>query len=71
MTQAVMGIQPGWRVHDRTGVDLGAVTRLDERSPWITRGRLLRREVGIPKALIREADDGYVELAVSMGELTH
>ncbi|MFN8520039.1 MAG: hypothetical protein U0667_11765 [Chloroflexota bacterium] len=69
MTHAVMGIQPGWRVHDREGVDLGAVTRLDDRSVWITRGRILRHEVEIPKALVLEAEEGHVELAVSMAEL--
>lgn len=69
MTQAVMGIQPGWKVHDREGVDLGAVTRLDDRSLWVKRGRIIRREVEIPKSLVREAEEGYVELAVSMAEL--
>ncbi len=49
MTHAVTGIQPGWRVHDREGVDLGAVTRLDDRSVWITRGRIFRHEVEIPR----------------------
>jgi len=69
MTQAVMGIQPGWTVHDREGVDLGAVTRLDDRSLWVKRGRIIRREVEIPKSLVREAEEGHVELAVSMAEL--
>jgi hypothetical protein len=69
MTQAVMGIQAGWKVHDREGVDLGAVTRLDERSLWVTRGRILRHEVEIPRSLVQEADEGHVELAVSMAEL--
>ena len=69
MTQAVMGIQPGWKVHDREGADLGAVTRLDDRSLWVKRGRIIRREVEIPKSLVREAEEGHVELAVSMAEL--
>jgi hypothetical protein len=69
MTQAVMGIQPGWKVHDRDGVDLGAVTRLDDRSVWITRGRIFRHEVEIPKSLVTEAEEGHVELAVSRKEI--
>jgi hypothetical protein len=69
MTQAVMGIQPGWKVHDSDGVELGAVTRLDERSIWIKRGRILRHEVEIPRSMVQEADDGHVELAVAKGEI--
>lgn len=69
MTHAVTGIQPGWRVHDREGVDLGAVTRLDDRSVWIMRGRFLRHEVEIPKSLVTEAAEGHVDLAVSREEI--
>jgi hypothetical protein len=69
MTHAVVGIQPGWRVHDREGVDLGAVTRLDDRSVWIKRGRILRHEVEIPKSLVSEAEEGYVGLTVSAKEI--
>ena len=69
MTHAVMGIQPGWRVHDRDGVDLGAVTRLDDRSVWIKRGRIFRHEVEIPKSLVAEAEEGHVELAASEKEI--
>lgn len=69
MAHAVMGIQPGWRVHDREGVDLGAVTRLDDRSLWVKRGRIIHREVAIPRSLVHEAEEGHVELAVSMAEL--
>ncbi len=69
MTQAVMGIQPGWRVHDREGVDLGAVTRLDDRSVWIRRGRIFHHEVEIPRSLVTEAEEGHVELAVSQKEI--
>ena len=69
MTHAVTGIQPGWRVHDRDGVDLGAVTRLDEGSVWITRGRIFRHEVEIPKSLVTEAEEGHVQLSVSEKEI--
>jgi hypothetical protein len=69
MTQAVMGIQTGWRVHDRSGEDLGAVTRLDDRSLWIRRGRIFHHEVAIPRSLVREAEDGHVELEISLDEL--
>ena len=69
MTHAVMGIQPGWRVLDRHGVDLGAVTRLDDRSLWITRGRIFHHEVEIPRSLVAEAEEGRVELAISEKEL--
>jgi hypothetical protein len=69
MTHAVTGIQPGWRVHDREGVDLGAVTRLDDRSLWITRGRILRHEVEIPRSMVTEAEEGHVQLAVSEKEI--
>jgi hypothetical protein len=69
MTHAVTGIQPGWKVHDRDGVELGAVTRLDDRSVWITRGRVFHHEVEIPKSLITEAEEGHVELAVSQKEI--
>jgi hypothetical protein len=71
MTHAVTGIQTGWKVHDREGVELGTVTRLDERSLWVKRGRILQHEVEIPKALVSEAEDGHVELAVSMDEIAH
>ena len=69
MAQAVTGIQPGWTVHDRDGVELGAVTRLDDRSVWIKRGRFFKHEVEIPKSLVREAEEGHVELAVSQKEI--
>jgi hypothetical protein len=69
MTHAVTGIQPGWRVHDREGVDLGAVTRIDDRSLWITRGRILRHEVEIPRSMVTEAEEGHVQLAVSEKEI--
>lgn len=70
MTHAAVGIQPGWKVHDREGVELGAVTRLDERSLWITRGRILRREMEIPRSLVQEAEEGFVDLSVSKEELS-
>jgi hypothetical protein len=69
MTHAVMGIQPGWTVHDRDGVELGAVTRLDDRSVWIKRGRIFRHEVEIPKSLVSEAEEGHVQLTVSQKEI--
>lgn len=70
MTHAAVGVQPGWMVHDREGVELGAVTRVDERSLWITRGRILRREMEIPKSLVQEAEEGHVDLSVSKDELS-
>jgi hypothetical protein len=70
MTQAVFEIQPGWKVHDRDGVELGAVTRLDQGSMWVRRGRLLHHEVEIPRSLVREAEEGHVELFISRDELS-
>ena len=69
MTQAVIGVQPGWKVHDREGIELGPVTRVDDYSLWIKRGRWIRREDRDPRSLVREAEEGHVELALSKDEL--
>ena len=69
MTQAVMGIQPGWMIHDREGVELGPVTRVDDHSLWFKRGRIFHHEVEVPRSLVREAEEGHVELALLRDEL--
>ena len=63
-------IQPGWRVLDATGEELGTVISVDRESISIQRRGLLGGVLRAPHSAVREVETGRVQLTVSKAELT-
>ena len=63
-------IQPGWRVIDATGEELGTVISVDRESISIQRRGLLGGVWHAPSESVREVETGRVELALRKDELT-
>ena len=62
-------IQPGWRVIDANGEELGTVISVDRESISIQRQSLLGGVSHAPIKAVREVETGRVELALPKEEL--
>lgn len=63
-------IQPGWRVIDANGEELGTVISVDRESISIQRRGLMGGVWHAPCASVREIETGRVDLSLGKGELT-
>ena len=70
MTPFADEIQPGWRVIDSTGEELGTVISVDRESISIQRRGLLGGVWHAPYSAVREIETGRIELSLSKDELT-
>lgn len=61
-------IQPGSRVLGSDGEELGSVVSVAPDAITVRRRGLLGGTVEIPRSLVRDTDEGRVELAVSAHE---
>jgi len=55
-------IQPGWRVVDANGDDIGTVVEADGPSITVKKSGLLGGEVHVPRDSITEVETGRVEI---------
>ena len=62
--------QPGWRVIDASGEELGTVISVDRVSISIQRRGLLGGVWHAPSGAVREIETGRVELSLNKDELT-
>ncbi|MFN8623776.1 MAG: DUF2171 domain-containing protein [Chloroflexota bacterium] len=74
LTRPVMGaaesaIQPGSMVRSSDGQELGTVVSVQPDAITVKRKRLLGGTLRIPRSLIKEADDGLVELQVPADQI--
>jgi len=65
----VLAIQPGSTVRASDGTDVGTVVSVQPDAITVKRKRLLGGTMRIPRSLIKEADEGLVELQVPAGQL--
>jgi hypothetical protein len=65
-TPRITDIQVGWRVFAGSE-EIGEVTQVDADALDVERGRLRHRQYRFPRNLIREANDGVVDLDVDPG----
>ena len=70
MTLLPEEIQPGWRVFDANGEELGTVISVDRETISIQRKGLMGGVWHAPRASVREMETGRIELSLSKGELT-
>lgn len=63
-------IQPGWRVIDASGEELGTVISVDPETISIQRLGLMGGVWRAPVGAVREIETGRVELALRKDELT-
>jgi hypothetical protein len=63
-------IQPGWRVNDANGEELGTVISVDSETISIQRLGLLGGVWRAPTSAVREIETGRVELSLRKDELT-
>ena len=63
-------IQPGWRVIDASGEELGTVISVDSEMISIQRLGLLGGVGHAPTSAVREIETGRVELSLRKDELT-
>jgi hypothetical protein len=68
-TVSLEGIQPGWRVVDRDGQEVGTVLGTVDGGIRVKKGGLLSGEVRVPAEAVDEVETGHVELAVRKNEL--
>jgi hypothetical protein len=62
-------IQPGWRVFDAKGEELGIVISVDRESISIQRRGLLGGVWHAPRSAVSEVQTGRVELSLQKDEL--
>jgi hypothetical protein len=62
-------IQPGWRVVDANGEELGTVISIDRESISIQRQSLLGSVWHAPVSAVREVETGRVELRLPKSQL--
>ena len=70
MTLFAEEIQPGWRVIDSTGEELGIVISVDHETISIQRLGLLGGVWHAPRDAVREVETGRVELSLRKDELS-
>jgi hypothetical protein len=63
-------IQPGWRVIDASGEELGTVISVDRETISIQRLGLMGGVWHAPVGAVREIETGRVELSMRKDELT-
>jgi hypothetical protein len=63
-------IQPGWRVIDANGEELGTVLSVDRETISIQRLGLMGGVWHAPVASVRDVETGRIELAMSKADLT-
>jgi hypothetical protein len=64
-----LSVQPGYRVFAADGQELGRVIEVDDATFTLKSGGLLGGKTTIPRRLIRESDEGRVELRVGKADL--
>jgi hypothetical protein len=70
MVASAQEVQPGWRVVDANGEELGTVISVDRESISIQRRGLLGGVWHAPFSSVREIEPGHVELSLRKDELT-
>lgn len=70
MTYSADEIQPGWRVIDASGEDLGTVISVDSETISIQRLGLMGGVWHAPTNAARDIETGRVELSLRKEELT-
>jgi hypothetical protein len=70
MTLLPEEIQPGWRVIDVNGEELGTVISVDSETISIQRLGLMGGVWHAPTAAVREIETGRIELSLRKDELT-
>jgi hypothetical protein len=63
-------VQPGWEVWTSDGELLGKVTQIDGPMLKVKKGGLVGGEVAVPRASIREVEEGRVEVELTKQEAT-
>ena len=62
-------IQPGWKVVDAHGDEIGTVVNAESGELIVKKGGLLGGEVHVPVGTIAEVETGRVEINRTKGEL--
>jgi hypothetical protein len=69
MSLDVETIQPGWRVVDANGDDIGTVLEADGTDLRVKKSGFLGGEIHVPTDAVAEVETGRVELNRAKGEL--
>ncbi len=62
-------IQPGWRVVDANGEDVGTVTQAEGSEITVKKSGFLGGEVHVPLDAVAEVETGRVEISRAKGDL--
>jgi len=65
----VEGIQPGWRVVDANGEEVGTVTQAEGSEITVKKSGFLGGEVHVPLDAVAEVETGRVEINRAKGDL--
>jgi hypothetical protein len=69
MSMEIEEIQPGWRVIDANGEDVGTVTQAEGTDITVKKSGFLGGEVHVPRDAVTEIETGRVEIDRAKGDL--